>query len=199
MTSGMRALFSALLLAACSPAAAPSPPVASAPAPAAAPANIPEGPVIDHTIDKLEGGQLDLAAYRGKVLLLVNTASQCGMTPQYAGLEELHDTYKDRGLVIIGLPSNDHGGQEPGSAEEIATFCKKNYGVSFQMAAKVHTKGPEIAPLYKALTQDTPEGIRGEVKWNFTKFLIDKQGRVVARFEPKTPPAEIAPAIEKLL
>jgi glutathione peroxidase len=160
-----------------------------------------EGAVVNQTVTSLNGKTVNLSDYRGKTLLIVNTASECGYTPQYAGLQSLYDKYKDRGLVIVGFPSNDFGGQEPGGAEEIATFCKKNYGVTFPMMSKVHAKGPEISPVYKTLTQDTPEGIRGEVKWNFTKFLIDPQGKVVARFEPKVEPQspEIADAVEKNL
>jgi glutathione peroxidase len=157
--------------------------------------------VIDHTVTTLEGDSLDLASFRGKPLLIVNTASKCGYTPQYAGLQRLHERYAARGLVILGFPSNDFGGQEPGTAAEIGAFCRKNYGVSFQMMAKVHAKGPDIAPIYRTLTEDTAEGIRGEIKWNFTKFLVDDDGHVVARFgssvEPEDP-AVIA-AIEKLL
>ena len=140
-------------------------------------------------------------AYTGKVLLVVNTASKCGYTPQYEGLQTLHETYGDQGLVVIGFPSNDFGKQEPGSAEEIATFCTRNYGVGFPMMAKVHTKGDEQAPIYKTLTEDTPEGIRGEVRWNFTKFLIAPDGTVVARFEPDVEPLDedITSAIEALL
>jgi glutathione peroxidase len=194
------------------PAAQPSPaPVAAAePAPAPAPAAAPTAPtaptaqgepVIDHQVQTLQGETISLSKYRGSVLLVVNTASECGFTPQYAGLEKVYEKYKDRGLVIVGFPSNDFGQQEPGSAQEIATFCQKNYGVTFPMMAKVHAKGPEIAPLYKTLTQDTPEGIKGEVKWNFTKFLVDKDGKVVARFESKVTPEspEVTGAIEKLL
>ena len=157
--------------------------------------------MIDHQVQTLQGETISLSKYRGSVLLVVNTASECGFTPQYAGLEKVYEKYKDRGLVIVGFPSNDFGQQEPGSAQEIATFCQKNYGVTFPMMAKVHAKGPEIAPLYKSLTQDTPEGIKGEVKWNFTKFLVDKDGKVVARFESKVTPEspEVTGAIEKLL
>jgi glutathione peroxidase len=158
-------------------------------------------PVIDHTVQTLGGETIQLSKFRGKALLIVNTASECGYTPQYAGLERLYEKYKDRGLVVIGFPSNDYGAQEPGSAEEIASFCKKNYGVTFPMMAKVHAKGSEIAPVYKTLTQETPDGIRGDVKWNFTKFLVDPTGQVVARFESKIDPesAELVGAVEKAL
>jgi glutathione peroxidase len=157
--------------------------------------------MINHTVQSINGEAVELSSYRGRTLLIVNTASECGFTPQYEGLEKLYETYKDRGLVVLGFPSNDFGGQEPGSAEEIVTFCKKSYGVTFPLFAKIHAKGPEIAPLYKTLTEDTPAGIKGEVRWNFTKFLVDRQGAVVARFEPKVTPqsAELTAAVETTL
>ncbi|MCU0232701.1 MAG: glutathione peroxidase [Thermoanaerobaculales bacterium] len=157
--------------------------------------------VIDQTVQTLQGESLDLATFRGRPMLIVNTASQCGYTPQYAGLQKLHETYGERGLVVIGFPSNDFGGQEPGTAEEIASFCRLNYGVSFPMMAKVRTKGPEQDPVYRTLTTETGEGIRGEIRWNFTKFLIDRDGRVVARFEPGVEPTDpkLTAAIEALL
>ena len=158
-------------------------------------------PVIDHTVQSLSGQPVALSDYRGSVLLIVNVASECGYTPQYAGLEKIYEKYSTRGLVAIGFPSNDYGAQEPGSPEEIQSFCEKNYGVKFPIMAKVHAKGPEKAPIYKTLTEQTPDGIKGEVKWNFTKFLVDTDGKVVARFEPKVEPdsAELIGAIEKLL
>jgi len=157
--------------------------------------------VIEHTVQTLKGETVALSTYRGKALLIVNTASECGYTPQYDGLEKLYQAYKDRGLVVLGFPSNDFGGQEPGTAEEIGAFCRKNYGVTFPLFAKVHAKGAEIAPLYKTLTEDTGAGIRGEVRWNFTKFLVDPKGDVVARFEPKVEPQarELVAAVEKAL
>jgi len=157
--------------------------------------------VIDQTVQTLQGESLDLASFRGRPMLIVNTASQCGYTPQYAGLQKLHETYGERGLVVIGFPSNDFGDQEPGTAEEIESFCRLNYGVSFPMMAKVHTKGREQAPVYRSLTAETGEGIRGEIRWNFTKFLIDRDGRVVARFEPGVEPTDpkLTAAIEALL
>jgi len=157
--------------------------------------------VIDHTVTTLEGDSLDLSTFRGRPLLIVNTASKCGYTPQYAGLQRLHERYGERGLVILGFPSNDFGGQEPGSASEIGAFCRKNYGVSFPMMAKVHAKGPEIAPIYRTLTEQTAEDIRGEIKWNFTKFLVDADGNVVARFGSSVEPEDpaLVAAIEKLL
>ncbi len=157
--------------------------------------------MIEHTVQTLKGETVALSTYRGKALLIVNTASECGYTPQYDGLEKLYQAYKDRGLVVLGFPSNDFGGQEPGTAEEIGAFCRKNYGVTFPLFAKVHAKGAEIAPLYKTLTEDTGAGIRGEVRWNFTKFLVDPKGDVVARFEPKVEPQarELVAAVEKAL
>ncbi len=168
---------------------------------AASPTPSEGGPVIDHQVQTLQGDTIKLDKFRGKALLIVNTASECGYTPQYEGLQKIHDKYQARGLVVIGFPSNDFGAQEPGSSEDIATFCKKNYGVTFPIMAKVHAKGPEIAPVYKTLTQDTPEGIKGDVKWNFTKFLVDPTGKIVARFEPKVTPesAELTGAIENVL
>lgn len=156
---------------------------------------------IDHEMQSLTGEPVSLKSYRGKALLIVNTASECGYTPQYAGLQQLWERYKDRGLVVVGVPSNDFGGQEPGSSEEIATFCETKFGVDFPMFAKVHAKGPDIAPLYRTLTVDTPDGIRGEVRWNFTKFLVDPNGVPVARFEPKVEPLapELIQAIESVL
>jgi len=170
--------------------------------PAEASMSAASGPaVLDQKVTSLEGEPIDLAAFRGSVMLVVNTASKCGYTPQYAGLEELYQRYKDRGLVVIGFPSNDFANQEPGTAEEIASFCRFNYGVSFPMMAKVATKGPDRSPVYAALTEGTPEGIRGEIRWNFTKFLVDRDGRVVARFEPKVEPLsdELVTAVERLL
>lgn len=181
------------------------------PAPAAEPAKVAqaeakpsaaaEGPTLDHTVETIEGGQQKLADLRGKAVLIVNTASQCGFTPQYAKLQELYGRYKERGLVVLGFPSNDFGEQEPGDANQIKEFVASKFAVDFPMMNKVHAKGPEIAPIYKTLTEETPEGIRGEVKWNFTKFLIDPSGHVVARFESAVDPLapEVTGAIEKVL
>lgn len=156
---------------------------------------------IDHTLETLEGAPFSLAEQRGKVLLIVNVASNCGYTPQYAGLQALHERYGPKGLVVIGIPSNDFGGQEPGSHEEIRAFCENEFDVSFPMMAKAHAKGPEMAPVYRTLTTETAAPIAGEVKWNFTKFLVDRDGVPVARFEPKVEPlsAEVVSAIERLL
>ncbi|WAS98374.1 glutathione peroxidase [Nannocystis punicea] len=176
--------------------AAKAAPAEPKPSPAAA-----DGPVIEHTVETLDGGQQKFTELRGKAILVVNTASECGFTPQYAKLQELYGRYKDRGLVVLGFPSNDFGGQEPGDAAQIKDFVASKFAVDFPMMNKVHAKGPEIAPIYKTLTEETPEGIRGEVKWNFTKFLIDPNGHVVARFESPVDPLapEVTSAIEKAL
>jgi glutathione peroxidase len=145
------------------------------------------------TVKRLNGAEERLAAYAGKVLLVVNTASECGYTPQYEGLQTLHATYAARGFSVLGFPSNDFGGQEPGSADEIATFCQKNFGVTFPMFEKVTTIGPARAPLYALLAK-----AKGEPKWNFHKYLVDKQGVPVKAWPSAVPPEapEIAQAIE---
>jgi glutathione peroxidase len=174
---------------------------ASMPAGATDSESSPGGPFIAHEVTSIDGEPVDLGRYRGQALLIVNTASKCGYTPQYEGLERLYQRFKHRGLVVVGFPSNDFGNQEPGSNEQIQSFCKRNYGVSFPMMAKIHTTGDDIDPLYHALTQETPEQIRGEIRWNFTKFLVDPEGRVVARFEPGTKPLseELVNAVKEAL
>lgn len=145
----------------------------------------------------IDGREVDLSTYQGKVVLFVNVASRCGKTPQYAGLEALHDKYSEKGLVVIGVPANDFGKQEPGTDAEIAEFCTKKYDVSFPLLAKVSTiKGADKVDLYKSLTTKG-----GEVKWNFTKFLVGRNGEVVARFEPGVEPQaeEMVKAIESEL
>jgi len=146
----------------------------------------------DIEVERLSGGTATLGEYAGKVLLIVNTASQCGLTPHYAGLEKLHQTYKDRGLAVLGFPCNQFGAQEPGSAEEIGAFCTKNYGVSFPMFAKIEVNGDGAHPLYKYLKQHA-KGILGSeaIKWNFTKFLVDGDGQVVKRYAPTDTPQKI--------
>jgi glutathione peroxidase len=146
-------------------------------------------PVLQFTMKSLVGQDVNLAQYQGKVLLIVNTASKCGFTPQYAGLERLHEKYAERGLAILGFPSNDFGHQEPGTDEQIGQFCKANYGVKFDMFSKVDVKGDNQCPLYQFLTgEQTDKPFAGEVKWNFEKFLISRDGRIVARFRsPVTP------------
>jgi glutathione peroxidase len=156
--------------------------------------------VFDFQANALDGKPVDLAQYRGKVLLIVNTASKCGFTPQYQGLETVYRELHGRGLEVLGFPCNQFGSQEPGSEEEIGAFCEKNYGVSFPMFAKVDVNGDAAHPLWKHLKGEAP-GVLGTegIKWNFTKFLIGKDGKVAKRYAPTTKPEEIAGDIEKLL
>ncbi|MEK8211809.1 MULTISPECIES: glutathione peroxidase [unclassified Paenibacillus] len=148
----------------------------------------------------LRGEEESLSKYKGKVLLVVNTASKCGFTPQYKGLQEVYDKFKDRGFEVLGFPSNQFAGQEPGESEDIAEFCEINYGVTFPMYEKVDVKGDEAHPLFKYLSKEAP-GVLGSksVKWNFTKFLVDQEGRVLKRFAPQTTPDQIEADIAKLL
>ncbi len=148
----------------------------------------------------LDGQTIGLDQFRGSVLLIVNTASKCGLTPQYEGLEQLYRTYKDRGLVVLGFPCNQFGAQEPGSSVEIGAFCQRNYGVSFPIFDKIEVNGPHTHPLFQFLKKNKP-GIFGteKIKWNFTKFLIDRQGIAVRRSAPRTAPKSLIPAIERLL
>jgi len=151
----------------------------------------------------LDGRDVCLEEFRGKVLLIVNTASQCGFTPQFAGLEQLYRTYKLRGFEVLGFPCNQFGRQEPGSAGEIEAFCKENYSISFPMFAKIGVNGSDALPLYRFMKREQPGllgliGIR-RIKWNFTKFLIDRKGRVVERFSPSTAPRALTAKIERLL
>jgi glutathione peroxidase len=146
-------------------------------------------PVLNFKMNSLAGQPVDLSRYQGKVVLIVNVASECGYTPQYKGLQALHEKHAAQGLAILGIPSNDFGGQEPGTNEKIANFCKQNYGVQFDMFAKVAVKGKEQTPLYKFLTgKDTNPGLAGPVRWNFEKFLIGRDGAVVARFASDVEP-----------
>jgi len=139
-------------------------------------------------VASLDGGKIDFSTFKGKKILIVNTASECGYTPQYKDLQALYDQYKDK-LVIVGFPSNDFGGQEPGTNDEIKSFCTKNYGVSFPMAAKVSVKGDNIAPIYQWLTQKEKNGVLdAEIKWNFNKFLLNENGEIIAKFESSTNP-----------
>jgi glutathione peroxidase len=158
--------------------------------------------VFDTEIDALAGGPAGLADYRGRALLVVNVASRCGLTPQYAGLQALHEEYADRGLVVLGVPSNQFAGQEPGTADEISEFCQVNYGVTFPLTEKVDVNGPARHPLYAQLAP-TPdaEGHSGDVRWNFEKFLVAPDGTVAARFAPTVTPdsTELRAAIEKVL
>ncbi len=150
-------------------------------------------------VQSIDGKVLTLQEYRGKVLLIVNVASKCGFTNQYAGLEDLYRRWKDRGLVILGFPCNQFGGQEPGSNTEIANFCSANYGVSFPLFSKIEVNGENAHPLYRHLKTSAP-GILGSesIKWNFTKFLIDTRGTVVERFAPNASPEEIEKSVQKL-
>ena len=144
--------------------------------------------IYDYKVPGLLGNEINFADYKGKKILIVNTASKCGNTPQYEGLEALYEKYKSK-LVIIGFPANNFAGQEPGTAEEIAEFCKKNYGVTFPMADKVSVKGDDIAPVYKYLeAQAAEKGLEDPVTWNFGKFLVNEKGELIATFSPKTQP-----------
>ena len=156
--------------------------------------------VFDFQATSLDGKPVDLAQYRGKVLLIVNTASKCGFTPQYQGLETIYRSLHARGLEVLGFPCNQFGSQEPGSEEEIGAFCEKNYGVSFPMFAKVDVNGADADPLFTELKAQAPGFLgTGAVKWNFTKFLVGRDGTVLHRYAPQTKPEEIAGDIEKAL
>lgn len=160
-------------------------------------AKVPE--VLNFKMKRLDGKEANLADYAGKVVLIVNVASECGYTPQYAGLQKLHEKYASQGLAVVGVPANEFGGQEPGSNEQIAGFCKKNYGVTFDMLAKVVVKGDGQTPLYKHLTsKETNPKFAGQVKWNFEKFLIGRNGEIVGRFGSGVEPdaKELTGAIE---
>ena len=142
--------------------------------------------IYSFTLKTIDGKEQSLSEYRGKTLLLVNVASKCGFTPQYKGLEALHQEYKDKGFVVLGFPANNFMGQEPGTNEEIKQFCSLNYGVTFPMFAKISVKGPDIHPLYKFLTESSDPP--GPISWNFNKFLVDSNGRIVARWGSRTAP-----------
>ena len=159
-------------------------------------------PIEQIPLETIDGKDSSLGAHRGSVRLVVNVASRCGLTPQYAGLEALHEKYADRGLVVLGFPANEFGGQEPGTNEQVAEFCTTNYGVKFDMFSKVVVKGPGIDPLFDYLTNAaTNPQFAGDIKWNFNKFLVGRDGTVLARFEPKVEPGspEVTSAIEKAL
>jgi glutathione peroxidase len=153
------------------------------------------------TVKDIDGKDYDLGQLKGKVVMIVNVASKCGLTKQYAGLQKLYETYKDRGLVIVGFPANNFGGQEPGSEEEIKTFCSTKYNVTFPMMSKISVKGESQHALYDLLTHKTPQEFQGEIGWNFTKFLVDRNGQVFARFASKTTPEDeqLVTAVEKAL
>ncbi|MBD3728580.1 MAG: glutathione peroxidase [Sphingomonadales bacterium] len=156
--------------------------------------------IADFTVTTNRGEPLDLSEKLGTVLLVVNTASKCGFTPQYDGLEKLYETYKDRGFEVLGFPCNQFGAQEPGSADEIDQFCKVNFGVTFPLMEKIEVNGDGASPLYDWMKGEAP-GLMGSksIKWNFTKFLIDRDGKVVRRYAPTDKPESIAKDIEKLL
>ncbi len=169
------------------------------PSPTAPP---PEKAVLDFTMRDIDGKDVKLDTYRGKVVMIVNTASKCGLTPQYEGLQALYDKYKDQGMVILGFPANNFLGQEPGTEAEIKEFCTLKYKVTFPMFAKISVKGEDQDPLFNFLTNKaTNPDFAGDISWNFNKFLIDRKGKVVARFEPKVKPdsPEVTAAIEKYL
>lgn len=147
----------------------------------------------------LQGKEISMKSYEGKVVLVVNTASKCGFTPQYEGLEKLYKAYKDKGLVILGFPCNQFGGQEPKSETEIGEFCSLNYGVTFPLFSKIEVNGDEAHPLYKFLKVQLPGTLGNDIKWNFTKFLLDKNGNPVKRYGSTTRPIEITEDIEQLL
>jgi len=153
----------------------------------------------DFTARTRDGEEKSLADYKGQVVLVVNTASKCGFTPQYQGLQELHEAYGDKGFAIVGFPCNQFGGQEPGDAEEIGEFCQRNYGVGFQMMEKIDVNGSNAHPLYEWLKTEKGGLLGGKIKWNFTKFLIGKDGQVIERYAPTTKPEKLTDDIEKAL
>ena len=156
--------------------------------------------IYDFKVTKIDGSEISMSEYRGKVLLIVNTASKCGFTPQYEGLETLYEKYKERGLMILGFPCNQFSEQEPGTNAEIANFCLVNYGVSFPMFEKIEVNGDNAHPLYKYLKKEATGLLGSEsIKWNFTKFLVDRNGKVIDRYAPSTKPKSIEEDIEKLL
>jgi glutathione peroxidase len=157
--------------------------------------------IYDFTLPLLDGKSAPLADYKGKVVLIVNVASRCGFTPQYSALESIYEKYKDRGFVVIGFPANNFANQEPGTNEEIKTFCQAKYNVTFPVYGKVSVKGTDQTPLYTYLTKEANPALAGDIKWNFTKFLVDRHGHVVERFEPATTPdsPQVVSAVEALL
>lgn len=156
--------------------------------------------VFDYVIDRADGTAMPLSDYRGKVLLLVNTASQCGFTPQYAGLQAVHEAFADKGFSVIAFPCNQFGGQEPDGAEEVQRFCTTRFGVSFPITEKIDVNGAAAHPLFRHLTSSAP-GVLGTeaIKWNFTKFLVDRNGKVVERFAPTTRPEQLKDKINALI
>lgn len=166
---------------------------------AAGPTTQPVAEPLQYTLKNIDGKETNLADYKGKVVMIVNVASKCGFTKQYAGLEKLYEKYKDQGFVVLGFPANNFKGQEPGSDEDIKAFCTATYGVQFPIFSKISVKGDDIAPLYKLLTEPATNGqFAGPIGWNFTKFLVGKDGRVYARFASKVTPEdkELVGAVE---
>jgi glutathione peroxidase len=161
----------------------------------------PASSIYDFSLPSIDGKPAPLAIYKGKVVLMVNVASKCGFTPQYSALEALYEKYKDKGFVVLGFPANNFGGQEPGTNEEIKTFCSTKYKVTFPVYAKVSVKGDDETPLYQYLTKEANPSLAGDIKWNFTKFLVDRNGHVVQRFESPVKPdsPEVVEAIENLV
>ncbi|MBT2214752.1 redoxin domain-containing protein [Virgibacillus dakarensis] len=155
--------------------------------------------VYDYSIKTITGEEKSLADYRGNVLLIVNTASECGFTPQFAGLQKLYETYREQGLEILGFPCNQFHNQDPGNDEEISNFCQQNYGVTFQMFSKIDVKGDDAHPLFTYLVKEAPGMVTKQIKWNFTKFLVNRDGKVVDRFAPQTKPENVKKDIEKVL
>ena len=153
----------------------------------------------DFTATSLDGQEVDLSAYAGQVVLVVNTASECGFTPQYEGLQQLHETYADQGFTVIGFPCDQFGGQEPGDDAEIGAFCQKNYGVTFPMMSKVEVNGDNAHPVYAWLRSEKGGMLGSKIKWNFTKYLVGKDGQVIDRYAPTTKPEKIAGDVEKAL
>ncbi|MDR1708079.1 glutathione peroxidase [Dysgonomonas sp.] len=155
--------------------------------------------IYDFTAKSNKGKEVDLAQFKGQVLLIVNTASKCGLTPQYKGLEELYKKYKDQGLTVIGFPCDQFGHQEPGNNEEIASFCEINYGVTFPIMEKIEVNGEQASPVFKYLKSKAAGFFGSRIKWNFTKFLISKDGQVIKRFSPIKNPKSLEKSIEKML
>ena len=159
-----------------------------------------DAPIYGFSVKTIDGKKQSMAKYKGKVMLIVNTASECGFTPQYKGLEALHESLAKRGLAVLGFPCNQFGAQEPGDEKEIAAFCERNFGVTFPLFSKIDVNGENADPLFVYLQKEKP-GLLGseKIKWNFTKFLVDAKGKVVERYAPNTEPKELTGAIEKLL
>lgn len=153
----------------------------------------------DFSATGIDGQQVDLSSYDGSVVLVVNTASKCGFTPQYQGLQELYDTYGERGFTVLGFPCDQFGHQEPGDEDEIATFCERNFGVSFPLFSKIDVNGDDAHPLFQWLKQEQGGLLGGKIKWNFTKFLVGRDGQVIDRFAPTTKPEKLTSDIEKAL